>query len=549
MIYEQALSILSPHVQEDLQKEEILSLLETPKREFGDVAFPCFRLAKTRRKSKATIAQEIATAIGPEAEAIGGYVNLRLPRGTFAEELLASILSAGKNYGQQPASSKKVAIDFSSPNIAKPFSMGHLRSTVIGHAIARLYEKNGATPIRINHIGDWGTQFGKLIYAYKQWGSEVKIRENPIKELFTLYVRFHEEENQDPTLADKGRYWFKQLEEGDQEATSLWTWFREESLRAFTELYDLLGVTFDTYEGESFYNDKMTQALKRLEDQQLLSESDGATIVSLGKYGYPPLLLKKSDGATLYATRDVAAACYRKEYYKADELVYVVGNEQQLYFNQLQAVLKEANIAPSLSHVRFGMVLQDGKKMSTRKGKVILLEDVLAEAIDLAAHNIEEKNPGLPNKEEVAKQVGVGAILFHDLKNDRLHDLAFSLKDILQFEGETGPYVQYAYARASSLIKKSSSIKPSPTNRPYSDEEWHVITTLSQFPIVLKDACDKHNPSLVARYTLDLARDFSRFYAHEPISQDASKLAIVESVRTVLQEGLWILGIEAPEDM
>jgi arginyl-tRNA synthetase len=438
--------------------------------------------------------------------------------------------------------------------------MGHLRSTVIGNAIAYIMEKLGYKPVRINHLGDWGTQFGKLIVAYRLWGDEEKVKEAPIKELLSLYVRFHEEAENDPSLEDQGREWFKKLEDGDPEAMHLWKWFREESLKEFMKIYDLMNVSFDSTHGEAFYNDKMDRIVTLLEEKGLLTESDGALVVSLDEYDLPPSLIKKSDGATLYATRDLAAALYRYETYNFAKALYVVGNEQRLHFQQLFKVLGKMGFpwAADMHHVPFGMMLKDGKKMSTRKGKVVLLEEVLAQAIADVQKVIEEKNPTLANKEEVARQVGVGAVIFHDLKNFRQNDVNFSWEEMLTFEGETGPYVQYTHARACSLLRKGNY---QPGNAAAlaegaldSKEAWAIVTLLNAFPEVVQRAGDNFDPSQIGKYVIDLAQSFNKFYANVRILAEeeavkAARLQLVAAVVIVLKEGLRLLGLAAPEEM
>ncbi|WP_042454427.1 arginine--tRNA ligase, partial [Neobacillus dielmonensis] len=469
------------------------------------------------------------------------------------------IISQQSEYGSQNlGNGGKVTIDMSSPNIAKPFSMGHLRSTVIGNALALIVEKSGYQPIKINHLGDWGTQFGKLISAYKRWGDAEMVKKNPIKELLTLYVKFHAEAETDPALEDEGRSWFKKLEDGNQEALDLWQWFRDESLKEFSRIYDLMGVSFDSYAGEAFYNDKMDRIVELLEEKQLLVESDNAQVVELTEEELPPCLIKKSDGATLYATRDLAAALYRKEHYDFAQSLYVVGHEQSLHFKQLITVLKKMGFdwADRMVHIPFGMMLKDGKKMSTRKGKVVLLEEVLAESIDMARTNIEEKNPNLTNKEEVAKQVGVGAVIFHDLKNYRMNDIEFSLEEMLRFEGETGPYVQYTFARACSILRKAGwqpTTAPSQAYQTAWEKEWKVVSMLMEFPTSIKRACENYDPSQVAKYIVDLGQVFNKYYAEVKVLEESpereTRLALVYSVTVVLKEGLRLLGISAPEEM
>ncbi|ENQ3107762.1 arginine--tRNA ligase [Bacillus cereus] len=544
-----------------LSLEQIAALIETPKQdEFGDAAFPCFTLAKQYKKSPAVIAQELANQLShpffTKVEAVGPYVNVFFDRQTVSNEVLNTILDGKEEYGQLYFGQEKtVVIDYSSPNIAKPFSMGHLRSTMIGNALKQICEKCGFEVVGINYVGDWGTQFGKLITAYKKWGDEELVREDPIRELFKLYVRFHEEVKEYPMLEEEGRAWFKKLEDGNEEAVYLWNWFRHESLKEFSRIYELLGVEFSNFQGEAFYNDKMDDFVTLLEEKGLLEESDGAQVVNLEAEGMPPCLIKKSDGATLYATRDLTAALYRQNTYKFDKALYVVGDEQSLHFSQFFTVLKKLGFqwVEGMSHVPFGLILKDGKKMSTRKGKVVLLEEVLEEAITLAKQNIEEKNPNLKKKAEVARQVGVGAVIFHDLKNERMHNIEFSLENMLKFEGETGPYVQYTHARTCSLLKKSDMDIEKQELQLTDDISWTVIKLLHRFPQVIETAFAKYEPSHIAKYLLDVAQAFNKYYGNvrilEENAEKESRLALVNAVAVVLKEGLRLLGIEAPEEM
>lgn len=549
----------------DFSREKVQDMLETPPNpQLGDIAFPCFQLAKVLRKAPPLIAGELAELVKSDyfakVEAAGPYVNVFLNRHRVTAEVIETIARQGSSYGERNiGQGRHVPIDLSSPNIAKPFSMGHLRSTVIGNAIANILEKHGYRPVRINHLGDWGTQFGKLITAYKLWGDDERIKAEPIKELLSLYIRFHEEAEKDESLEEKGREWFKRLEDGDEEARRLWQWFRDESLKEFMKIYDLLGVTFDSTHGEAFYNDKMDRVVKLLEEKNLLVESEGALVVPLDEYDMPPCLIKKSDGATLYATRDLAAALYRYETYDFAMALYVVGNEQRLHFQQVFRVLEKMGCewAREMYHIPFGMMLKDGKKMSTRKGKVVLLEEVLAQAIADVAKVIEEKNPTLKNKEEVARQVGVGAVIFHDLKNYRQNDINFSWEEMLTFEGETGPYVQYTHARACSLLRKGGyqegpyEIVEGALDDP---ETWTVITLLAAFPEVIDRAREQFDPSQIGKYVVDLAQAFNKYYANVRILADdeqvkTARLHLVAAVVTVLREGLRLLGLAAPEEM
>ncbi|WP_342429196.1 arginine--tRNA ligase [Neobacillus sp. FSL H8-0543] len=564
MNYKQELAeILFVALEQEIQVSELEMLIEKPKSQtHGDLAFPCFTLAKKKRKSPNIIAQELSEKIQSptfeKVEVVGAYLNIFLNKQLVSKEIVTEISKIKENYGAQNlGKGANVTIDMSSPNIAKPFSMGHLRSTVIGNALAHIVEKCGYQPIKINHIGDWGTQFGKLITAYKLWGNPEIVKQNPIKELLTLYVKFHEEAEADPALVEQGRSWFKRLEDGDEEALELWKWFRDESLKEFSRIYDLMNVEFDSFAGEAFYNDKMDRVVQLLEEKQLLVESKQAQVVELTSEELPPCLIKKSDGATLYATRDLAAAIYRKENYDFDLSLYVVGNEQSLHFKQLMAVLKKMGYewAEKMVHIPFGMMLKDGKKMSTRKGKVVLLEEVLNESIALARHSIEGKNPSLVSKDEVAKQVGVGAVMFHDLKNFRMNDIEFSLEEMLRFEGETGPYVQYTFARACSILRKANwqdDRIPQSFDTNW-EKEWKVVSMLLEFPNAINRAFENFDPSQVAKYIIDLSQAFNKFYGEVKIleenTEQQARLALVFAVTVVLKEGLRLLGMEAPEEM
>ncbi|MBM7580971.1 arginine--tRNA ligase [Jeotgalibacillus terrae] len=552
---------LNEQLKDQLDHGKVYQLIEKPKyKEMGDFAFPCFELAKVFRKSPHEIALELSEQIAlpgtfTKIEAAGGYVNVFLNKSQVSSSVVEEVIKKKEHYGtQNQGDSAVITIDFSSPNIAKPFSMGHLRSTVIGHSLARIAEKNGFEVVRINHLGDWGTQFGKLIAAYKLWGDEEKIREHPIKELLKLYVQFHDEAEHDSSLIDAGRLWFKRLEDGDQDALALWKWFRDESLKEFNSIYQLLGVSFDSVQGEAFYNDKMDRVVQLLEEKELLVESDGALVVETAE-GMPPCLIKKKDGTTLYATRDLAAAIYRHETYGSEQSLYVVGNEQTLHFKQLFDVLQKMGYdwSEGLSHVPFGMMLKDGKKMSTRKGKVVLLEEVLKEAVSLARQNIADKNPSLADQEQVAHQVGTGAVIFHDLKNHRLNDVEFSLDAMLKFEGETGPYVQYTHARASSILRKGA-YQEKADGLMFSDEAaWPVVKCLMDFSEAIKRSFDGNDPSQTAKYVLELAKSFNQYYGNvrilDAVEGRQEKLSLVHAVQVVLKEGLRLLGVEAPEEM
>ena len=556
---------LSAQLSEHLSLEDIYQLLENPKNEdHGDLAFPTFRLAKAFRKNPAEIANEIAedfsSKVVEKVNVVGPYLNFYLDKNTVSTQVLNDIISSPSTYGNSNVGEgKNIPIDMSSPNIAKPMSMGHLRSTVIGNALSNIVSKLGFEPVRINHLGDWGTQFGRLITAYKMWGEEDKVRANPIAELNELYIHFHEVLDEQPELEDVGREWFRKLEAGDEEATELWRWFRDESLNEFNKVYDRLGVTFDSYNGESFYNDKMDEIVELLEEKNLLVEDQGAQVVRLDESDLQPALIKKQDGATLYITRDLAAALFRKRNYDFKQSLYVVGQDQIYHFTQLKAVLNKMGYEweEDIHHITFGLISIDGEKMSTRRGKVVLLEDVLDEAVQRAANQINDKNPGLANKEEVAEQVGVGAVVFHDLQHDRRNNFNFNLDDIVQFEGETGPYVQYTRARALSILKKAevdASYFDGGKDYTLSDSySWSVVKLIQSFNSVLERAYREFEPSVIAKHALSMAQAFNRFYANVRVLEDGpekdSRLALVYAVALMLEEDLRLLGVEAPDEM
>ena len=547
---------------DSLDQSAISNLLEQPKSsDLGDIAFPAFSLAKVERKAPQAIAADIAEKIDPshfeKVVATGPYVNFFLNKAKISDQVIKEVIKEGADYGQQnEGQGGNITIDLSSPNIAKPFSVGHLRSTVIGDALSNIFRKMGYNTIKINHLGDWGKQFGLLMVAYKKWGNKEAVEANPIDELLQLYVRINAEIENDPALDEEGRLWFKKLEDGDPEATELWQWFRDESLVEFNRIYELLGVEFDSLNGEAFYNDKMDEAVKILEDKGLLKESKGASIVDLDDVNLPPAMIKKSDGATLYITRDIATAMYRARTYNFVKNVYVVGQEQSNHFRQLKAVLKKMGFdwSDDMIHVDFGLVTKNRQKLSTRKGNIILLEPTLQEAISRAKAQIEEKNPNLENKEAVAHAVGVGAVKFYDLKTDRRNGYDFDLEAMVSFEGETGPYVQYAYARIQSILRKAD-FKPSlDANYNLNDaESWEIIKLLQDFARVVKRAADNFEPSLIAKYAISLAQAFNKYYAHTRILDESperdSRLALSYTTAVVLKEALRMLGVEAPEKM
>lgn len=545
-----------------LSVDEIAQKIERPKDlKLGDYAFPAFVLAKVLRKAPQMIAKELVEKIDQtgfeKVEAVGPYINFFLDKELVSQEILTEVLTEKEHFGDKTTGNKRqVPIDMSSPNIAKPMSMGHLRSTVIGNSIALLMEKSGYQPVKINHLGDWGTQFGKLMRAYELWGSEEEVKNDPINALLGYYVRFHKEDVENPELDDEAREWFRRLEAGDEEATRLWKWFREESLKAFTTVYDRLGIEFDSYNGEAFYNDKMDEVVEILEEKGLLKESQGAQIVDLSEYDLNPALIKKTDGATLYITRDLAAAIYRKRTYDFAQSLYVVGNEQSNHFKQLKAVLKEMGYdwSDDIHHIPFGLITQGGKKLSTRSGRVILLEKVLDDAVALAKEQIEAKNPTLADKEAVAEAVGTGAVVFHDLKNERLNNFDFDLEEVVRFEGETGPYVQYSHARAMSILRKAQkTVDPTKISGLSDPNAWETVRLLGEFPETIARAVAEYEPSVIAKYAIHLAKAFNKYYAHSKIlvedDQLEARLALVQSVAVVLKEALRLLGVKAPDEM
>ena len=545
--------------QVDLPKEKISMLIERPKNaKMGDYAFPAFALAKIEHKNPALIAKDIAEKISDDnftsIQAVGPYVNFAIDHAKLVNATLNDVLTEKDHFGDQKLGEGNVPIDMSSPNIAKPMSMGHLRSTVIGNSIAKTLEKVGYTPIKINYLGDYGTQFGKLITAYRLWGNEEDVKKDPINNLFHYYVKFHEEAEKDPKLEDEGRAAFKKLENGDEEEIKLWKWFREVSLQEFNRIYKELGVTFDSYNGEAFFNDKMQPVVDELKEKGLLEESRGAQVVNLGEDENPALILK-SDGSSLYMTRDLAAALYRKKEYDFVMSLYVAGGEQTGHFKQLKQVLKKMGYdwSDNIHHIPFGLITQGGKKLSTRKGNVFFLDQFLNDSVSLAEQQIEEKNPNLSNKEQVAHDVGVGAVVFHDLKNDRMDNFDFDLEEVVRFEGDTGPYVQYTNARAQSILRKANK-KISMDNLSLNDDwSFAVAKALADFPAIVEKASEKFEPSIIAKYALDLSKKFNKYYANVRIldedDQLNARLALVRATSIVLTEALRLLGVNAPKEM
>lgn len=554
--------LISEKVQ--LEKEKIYEVIEIPpEMEMGDYAFPCFILAKTFKKNPALIAKELSENINlsnnfEKVVNNGPYLNFYLNRTEFNKDVLKETYK-NDNYGKKDiGKDRNVIVEFSSPNIAKPFHIGHIRTTVIGNAINNIYDFMGFNTIAINHLGDYGTQFGMLISAYKKWGNRETIEKNPIKELLKLYIRFNKEAEEKPELNDEAREWFKKLEQGDEEAKSLWQWFKDVSLKEFNRVYEMLNIKFDSYAGESFYSDKMERVINELEEKNLLKSSEGAEIVDLEEYDMPSPLIKKSDGSTLYITRDIAASIYRKETYDFYKNIYVVASQQNLHFQQWIKIVELMGYdwAKDCVHVPFGMVSLEEGTLSTRKGRVVFLEDVLTKAVEKTKEIIEERNPDLENKDEVAKKVGVGAVVFQELYNNRIKDYTFSWNKTLSFEGETGPYVQYTYARTCSIINKAKidiDYKVDYTLLK-EDIEFEITKALYDFSNVIEDAMFKYEPFYITRYIVDLAQKYNRFYNKCPILKEEeelkkARLLITLGVNKVIKTGLNLLGIETPEKM
>ena len=547
---------------EGVSEEEIMSLVVVPPdNTLGDFALPCFRFAKALRKAPVIIANELASSFDKgdvfvEVNAVNGYLNFKVNRGLKTDKVLSSVLTLGENYGSSDlGSGKTVCIDYSSINVAKPFHIGHLSTTVIGGALYKIYKKLGYNVVGINHLGDYGTQFGKLIYAYKAWGEREAVEQGRVKELMRLYVKYHDEAEKNPELDDKAREYFKLIESGDKECNELFKWFKELTLIDVERVYRQLGVTFDSYAGESFFNDKMAPVIDELDKKGLLVESEGAKIVDLSAYDMPPCLILRSDGASLYATRDLAAAVYRKNTYDFDKCLYVVAYQQNLHFKQFFKVLElmDKPWAKDMVHVAFGMVSLEEGTMSTRKGKVVFLEDVINKCCEKALSVINEKNPDLEDKQEIANAVGVGAVIFGALSSSRIKDIVFSYDKVLNFDGETGPYCQYTYARAKSVLRKGGNSTGYLGYQP-NDDEYELISMLERYPEVLVSASERYEPSMITRYAVDLSEAYNKFYFNCKIlgEEDRVKnfrLALTEATATVIKNALSLLGIKTPEKM
>ena len=548
-----------------VSEDEIISnICIPPSSDMGDYSLPCFKFAKILRKSPTLIAQSLAENITPvgdviKVEAVNGYLNFYLDRLKGAKQTLSKILSEKENYGySDEGKGKTICIDYSSINIAKPFHIGHLFTTVLGGSLYKIYSKLGYKCIGINHMGDWGTQFGKLIVAFKKWCSYEELERKGMDVLTEIYVRYHEEAEKHPELDDEARAYFKKIEDGDKEATELFDLFKKITLKEVEKVYKRLNITFDSYNGEAFYNDKMQPVLDELEEKNLLIESDGAKVVDLSEYGMPPCLLVKKDGATLYATRDLAAAYYRKATYDFYKCLYVVAYQQNLHFKQVFKVLDllGKEWAKDMEHVAFGMVSLEDGAMSTRKGKVVLLRDALDKAVEKSYDIITEKNPDLKDKDKVAEQVGVGAVIFSILYNNRIKDVVFSYDKVLNFEGETAPYVQYTNARCISLLEKAGELNTE--NPDYSGidnpESENIVALLGRFTDTLRECVNRNEPCYLSRYLVKLCQEFNRFYlAHKIAGENegikASRGMLTTAVHYVLEEGLRLLGISAPVKM
>lgn len=554
-------------VVEEVSAEEFLDMIETPpEEEMGDLALPCFGLARKLHRNPKIIAAEITEKMNAHKEAlriervehVGAYCNIFWNREAYVENCLSQLCM--ENLGvAQSGMGKTICMDYSSPNIAKNFHVGHLRTTIIGNALYKIYQKLGFQVVRINHLGDWGTQFGKLIVAYKLWSSEELVKEKGIEELLRIYVKFNAEAEHNAQLITKAREWFVKMEQNDPEAIAIWEWFKQISMVEFERVYQLLGITFDSYVGESFYRDKVPALVEKLEKRNLLVESQGAQVIDLEKYHMPPCLITKSDGSSIYHSRDIAAVLYRKEKYDFAKCIYVTGLEQSLHFQQVFKAIEVMGYdwADTLVHVPYGLVSLDGEKLSTRNGNIIYAEDILKEAIRRAGTAILEKNPALGDKDEVARKVGVGAVIFHDLYNQRIKNIDFSWKDVLNFEGSTGPYVQYTYARAKSVLRKYGEpvdFDQIDCNVLTDNESYYLIKLLGGYEDAVQNAAEKYEPSVVARYVMNLAVAFNKFYhdcpilkAEEPVKH--ARLALTELTQRVLLDGCGLLGLACPEEM
>ncbi|MCR4576457.1 MAG: arginine--tRNA ligase [Clostridiales bacterium] len=547
----------------ELAPETLLDYIETPPTpDMGDFALPCFKLSRVLRKAPPMISDALKNAIDSplfsRVESVSGYLNFYVNRAAYAENVLTAALEQGENYGSDTVGAgKTVVIDYSSINIAKRFHIGHLSTTMIGSALYKIYGFLGYKCVGVNHLGDWGTQFGKMIAAYKRWGDEETVKKGGVDEMVKLYVRFNAEAKENPALEDEGRAWFKKIEDGDEEALRIFSWFKEVTLKDAEKVYDMLGVKFDSYAGESFYNDKMQPVVDELRQKKLLVEDAGAQIVKLDEWNMPPAIILRSDGATLYMTRDLAAAKYRHDTYAFDKNLYVVAYQQDLHFKQLFKVMELLgwDWAKGCEHVNFGMVSFSGQSLSTREGRIVYLEDLLTQSIEKAESIIAEKSPDLENRGEIAKQIGIGAVIFFALFNGRIKDIDFTWDKALNFDGETGPYVMYTHARLCSVLRKAEEITAAPDFTALDDPESQaVLRLLDEFPQTVKLAAQKNEPSYITRFSCELAKAVNRFYyEHRILDADASasaaRLMLTRAARTTIKTTLSLLGIAAPEKM
>ena len=544
--------------------EDLAALLEVPpEKSMGDYAFPCFKLSKALRMGPPMIAKKLSEAAAhPEiarVECVGGYLNFFFNRENFAREMLAAIMAAPERWGSgTEGAGKTVVLDYSSINIAKRFHIGHLSTTMIGNSLCRIYNFLGWHTVSVNHLGDWGTQFGKMICAYKKWGDKEEVEKGGVDAMTALYVRFHEEAEKDPELENEGRAWFKKIEDGDPEALEIFNWFKDVTLKDASRVYEKLGVQFDYYTGESFYHDKTDRVVNELREKGMLTESDGAQVVDLSDDNMPPCLILKSDGTTIYATRDLAAIFYRKDTFHFDKCLYVVAYQQDLHFRQVFRVVEKMGYPwakDELVHVAFGMVSYEGQSLSTRKGHVLYLDELLDRAVEKALAIIKEKSPNLENKEEVARQVGVGAVIYSDLQNSRIKDIDFWWDRALNFDGETGPYVQYTYARCCSVLRKAPAGLPDPDYAALTDDEAQaLLRLLSRFPEAVSEACLRNEPSIVTRATTEIAKAYNKFYYEHRILDEnpaatAARLELTRASAQVIKTGLYLIGLSAPERM
>lgn len=551
----------------EMSEEELMKTMEIPPEEkMGDLALPCFTTAKKMCKNPMQIADELVEKLNEQKDELGiekvesvrAYCNIYLKRDLFVKKCFESLQK--DKYGvSQIGAGKTVCMDYSSPNIAKNFHVGHLRTTVIGNSLYKIYQKLGYDVVRINHLGDWGTQFGKLIVAYKLWSSEELVKEKGIEELLRIYVKFENESKENESLIVEAREWFVKMEQNDPEALEIWNWFKDISMVEFERIYDLLGMSFDSYLGESFYRDKVPALVGKLREMDLLVESQGAQVIDLEKYDMPPCLITKSDGGSIYHSRDIAAILYRKERYDFEKCLYVTGLEQSLHFKQIFTAIEVMGYDwnDGLIHVPYGLVSLAGEKLSTRGGNIIYAEDILKEAIERAYNAIIEKNPSLNDKEEIAKKVGVGAIIFHDLFNQRIKNVDFSWKEVLNFDGTTGPYAQYTYARAKSVLRKADkmvAVCEVDFEALTDDVTYNLVKVLAGYEDAVINAAEKNEPSVVARYVISLATAFNKFYHDCNILQAKEKekkarLILTDWVQKILYEACGLLGMECPEEM